>query len=123
MNEVEAYEYLNARFIEFADDHRRPITPMLGRRQGVAEMGSPPYMEVCVDRWFSITHDQGSLDVQWNGLEPPHMQVFADLQSYPFELFWRFRCAWFNFDVSLDQAEQDVRELARCATVAPNHQG
>ncbi|WP_294121418.1 hypothetical protein [Sphingomonas sp.] len=121
MDDVEAYEYLNARFIEFAEEHRRPVAPMLGRRHSVVEMGSPPYIEVCIDRWFSVTPDHGMLDVQWNGLEPAHMQVFADLQSHPFDLFWRLRCAWFNFDVSLEQAEKDVRELARCATVSANH--
>jgi len=117
MDRLEAYEYLNARFVEFAEAHQRPVSPVLGRRSGVAEMGSPPYLERCADRVFSISHEDGAIDAQWNGLDPAHMQIFADLLIHPFELFWRLRSAWFNFEVKAEQAEKDVLEIVRA--VAP----
>jgi len=120
MNDVEAYEYLNARFVEFAEVHQRPVSPVFGRRSGVAEMGSPSFFEICADRWFSITNENSPLDAQWNGLrDPAHMQIFADLSAHPFEVFWKLRCVWFNFEsgVDLEQAEERVLEIVR-GTVA-----
>ena len=98
MNDLEAYDYLNSRFIAFADEQQRPIYPVLGRKKGVADgLSGTAYQEVLAGRWFSISHDsrdKGSIDAQWNGLEPAHMQIFADLPAYDFELFWQLRCAW-----------------------------
>ena len=116
MNPLEAYDYLHAEFVDFAEKYRVPVAPQFGRRADVAEMGSPPYFEVCADRWFSITHEQGALDPQWNGHEgPAHMQVFADLEAHPIELLWRLRCAWFSFDVSAEKAEEDVLKIVKAA--------
>jgi len=112
---LEAYDYLHAQFVDLAEQNRIPVAPQFGRRADLAEMGSPPYFEICADRWFSITHEQGTLEAQWNGREKPaHMQVFADLDACPVEFLWRVRLAWFNFDGrTTEDAEEDVLSIVK----------
>jgi hypothetical protein len=113
MDKPEAYDYLHARFVQLAEERQIPVAPQFGSR---ARLGSPPYLEICADRWFSITHEQGMLDPQWNGHhDPAHMQVFADLDAYKIDVLWRLRCAWFTFHMSAEEAEEDVLKIVKAA--------
>lgn len=119
MNALEAYDLLHARFVQLAEEHQIPAAPQFGRRASLVEHGSPPYLEVCADRWFSITLEQGTLDPQWDGQhDPAHMQVFADLDTHGIDVLWRLRCAWFNFNQSAQDAEADVLEIMKAVHLA-----
>ena len=117
MNDLEAYERLNGGFIELAEAQGVPIRPTLGRKN--TDCLSPAYVEADQDRWISIIHEPGTLDPQWNGQhQPAHMQVFADLDAYDVDLLWRLRCAWLNYRVTTDQAEEDLFKVLETAGVA-----
>ena len=113
MSVVESYERLNRRFIELAEAEGRRIAPILGRHGNFVEQGEPLYTEIWDDRWLSIYQEIGELDPQWNGLIPAHLQIFADVQLYSPELLWKLRCAWFDLSVDLEQADSEVREIAK----------
>lgn len=117
MDALKAYDYLHAEFVKLAEERQLPVAPQFGRRANMGEIGSPSYFEDCADRCLSITHQEGTLDPQWNGHEDPaHLQVFADLDDYAVELLWRIRCAWFNFDGNTtEQAEENVLKIAKAA--------
>jgi hypothetical protein len=110
---VESYERLNRLVIELAEAEGRRIAPILGRHGNFAEKGEPVYTETQGNRWLSIYQESGGLDPQWNGLIPAHLQIFADVQLCSPELLWKLRCAWFDLSVDLEQADSEVREMAK----------
>jgi hypothetical protein len=117
MDQASAYELLNRRFIELAEAQGQVIQPRLGRSRDLQD--SPVYIEVAGDRWLSIYHEQGTLDPQWNGqVDPAHMQVFADLGAHDTDLLWQLRCAWLNYQVDHDRAEEDLFAILQSAGVA-----
>lgn len=122
MNVVDAYEQLNRRFIELAEQEGRHIAPILGRTMRFVERGEPLYTEIWGDRFLSIYQESGELDPQWNGLIPAHLQVFADVQICSPELLWKLRCAWFDLSVDAEQADSEVREIVTAHGVGMNSQ-
>jgi hypothetical protein len=120
MDQATAYGRLNSRFIELAEGQGQVVRPTLGRSRDLQD--SPAYCETWQDRWLSIYndhHEQGILDPQWNGqVDPAHMQIFVDLNVHDIDILWRLRCAWLNFRVDLNRAEEDLFAILRSAGVA-----
>jgi hypothetical protein len=113
---VEAYQQLNSRFIELAEEGGHQIAPVLGRSINLVEQGEPLYTEICGDRFISIYQESCELDPQWNGLiNLAHLQVFADVRICSAELLWKIRCAWLDFRVSPEQAEEQVFKIVEAA--------
>jgi hypothetical protein len=118
MDAHEAYDYLHAQFVHLAEEHRIPIAPQFGRRANMVTFGTAPYFEVIGDRFFSIADERGALEAQWDGQrDPAHLKVFANLDACPIDILWHLRCAWFDFEVSLDEAEKAVLQVASVASM------
>jgi hypothetical protein len=117
---LEAYERLNRRFVDLAEQQGERIAPVLGRSTCFGEQGEPLYKELWGDRWLSIYQESDNLDPQWNGLIPAHLQVFADVQICSPEVLWKLRCAWFDFRVDVQEADRQVREIVKANDVREN---
>lgn len=118
MNQVEAYQFLNRRFIAMAEEQGVQFAPRLGRERMVRDGFGLPYFEieggVTDRRWFSIDVIAQGLDAQADPFQPdsePSMKIFASDLEANAPLLWKLRCAWFNFQVDWEQAEADVHGL------------